>query len=656
MPELIADAQTGAGGFARRLRILGILIVSIVAATVPAVFAEFLYTPEGISTNGLITHLLLPMAGVLMMLLIVLVARRTAAVGNLELVWFRRSRIEAAAVLLLPFVALLSVVPTVALVDGAGLKWRDNHAFTADGRGIAFFVALTIGVTVVGPILQEVFWRGYVQRGFERIVGAFPAVLAQAVFFATVHIRPLAGLTPLFVFGLLAGLWRWRRRTLGPVIVAHMVLNGLYCAVHWPHWLDCARIRIATDYMAKMTESVRPAVYDPNDDARDCYERASRAFVAMPERLGQYRRALPENWPEWAFAGLRTWVAENEDALELAAEGARKPYYCPVYAGPTAMLASMPQTTGLRQLAFVLDTRIKLRAFDGRDDLLLADMTTLHRLACHLGGKKVLTHQVIGLGIRSLLTGTIRGILASESFEPQTLAAVQQQLERLEDADCGRLDFSLEQLVWRDNIQRMFTDDGDGQGRVPRTVAAGAGILRESIGKWIDPMTPEQNAAFLGLSREETTRRTEEFFTQIEIAAAETPWVLRHDPNGINSDLDDLIEGNAYVGLLGGAAKGILDLPWRARADLDALVATIAAMRYEAEQGEYPESLRQLVEAGFLRQTPRDPYSDDSLIYRRDENGFLLYSRGMDFDDDGGVPSRWGDGSDGGDQVFWPVR
>ncbi len=656
MSELIADAEAGAGGFAHRLRILGILVASVVATGVPAVFAEFLYTPEGISKNGLITHLLLPAAGMLIALLIVLVARRTGAVGNLELVWFRRGWVEATAVLFLPLVAMLLIAPTIALVDGLGLKWRDNHAFTADGRGIAFFVVLTIGVAVAGPILEEVFWRGYVQRGLERIVGAFPAVVAQAVFFTTVHIRPLAGLTPIFVFGLFAGIWRWRRRTLGPIIAAHMVLSGLYCAAHWPHWLDCTKIRITTDTVAKMTEMARPADYDPKDDACGCYERASQAVVEMPEMLGQYRRGFPENWPEGVFEQFRTWVTANETALELAAEGARKPYYCPIYAGPTAMLAGMPQAAGMRQLAFVLDTRIKLRAFDGQDDLLLADMTTLYRLACHLGGNKVLTHQLMGLGIRSLMTGTIRGILACESFEPQMLAAIQRQLEQLGDADRNVPNSALERLVWRDGIQRMFTDDGGGHGRIPRAVIAGAGVLPGSVKGWIDPMTPEQNAVFLGLSREETTRCTEEFFRHIEVAAAMTPWEFHHEPNGVKGVLNGLLQENAYVALLGSGSLGVLDLPWRAQVDLDALVATIAAIRYEAEHGEYPESLSQLAGAGLLRKTPQDPYSDDVLIYKRVDGGFLLYSRGLDFDDDGGVPSRWGDGPDGGDQVFWPVR
>jgi hypothetical protein len=63
-----------------------------------------------------------------------------------------------------------------------------------------------------------------------------------------------------------------------------------------------------------------------------------------------------------------------------------------------------------------------------------------------------------------------------------------------------------------------------------------------------------------------------------------------------------------------------------------------------------------LVGAGYLDRVPRDYFSkDSSLIYKRTNDSFLLHSRGLDFDDDGGTPSRWGQGEKGGDQVFWPV-
>ncbi len=71
---------------------------------------------------------------------------------------------------------------------------------------------------------------------------------------------------------------------------------------------------------------------------------------------------------------------------------------------------------------------------------------------------------------------------------------------------------------------------------------------------------------------------------------------------------------------------------------------------------EHPVSLDDLVRTGYLGRAARDYFSKDGLlIHQRTGGDFLLYSRGLDFDDDGGTPSRWGQGEKGGDQVFWPV-
>jgi hypothetical protein len=56
-----------------------------------------------------------------------------------------------------------------------------------------------------------------------------------------------------------------------------------------------------------------------------------------------------------------------------------------------------------------------------------------------------------------------------------------------------------------------------------------------------------------------------------------------------------------------------------------------------------------------------DPYGPGSLVYKRIDNGFLLYSFGTNLKDDGGTlghgwqghqPIMW---ADNGDWVFWPV-
>jgi len=62
-----------------------------------------------------------------------------------------------------------------------------------------------------------------------------------------------------------------------------------------------------------------------------------------------------------------------------------------------------------------------------------------------------------------------------------------------------------------------------------------------------------------------------------------------------------------------------------------------------------------------LKALPIDPFSDKPLVYRRTEDGFILYSVGPNFEDDGGVVGKDEKGrvkmwADEGDAVFWPVK
>jgi len=86
------------------------------------------------------------------------------------------------------------------------------------------------------------------------------------------------------------------------------------------------------------------------------------------------------------------------------------------------------------------------------------------------------------------------------------------------------------------------------------------------------------------------------------------------------------------------------------------LITTLAILRYRADTGRLPASLDEVVSAGYLDAMPMDPFGDGPLVYRRRDGDFVLYSRAFDLDDDGGVPSDWGKGDAGGDNVFWPVE
>jgi hypothetical protein len=72
------------------------------------------------------------------------------------------------------------------------------------------------------------------------------------------------------------------------------------------------------------------------------------------------------------------------------------------------------------------------------------------------------------------------------------------------------------------------------------------------------------------------------------------------------------------------------------------LEATILASRtglacrlYKNRTGQYPENLEALV-PGILKDVPVDPFTGKPLIYRREGEGFIVYSLGSNERDDGG--------------------
>lgn len=78
-------------------------------------------------------------------------------------------------------------------------------------------------------------------------------------------------------------------------------------------------------------------------------------------------------------------------------------------------------------------------------------------------------------------------------------------------------------------------------------------------------------------------------------------------------------------------------------ATLDALVLTarvgLACRIFKSRTGEYPENLQALVPA-LLTDVPIDPFTGDPLVYRREGEGFIVYSLGSNLKDDGGR-STW---------------
>ena len=105
-------------------------------------------------------------------------------------------------------------------------RWRPE-------RATAFAVNALVVVTVA-PLAEELFFRGLGVRAL-RPLGDAVAVVGSALLFALAH-GLLAGLPPLFLFGLAVAWVRLRSDSVWPGVVAHGTYNAVGIAVVVASW------------------------------------------------------------------------------------------------------------------------------------------------------------------------------------------------------------------------------------------------------------------------------------------------------------------------------------------------------------------------------------------------------------------------------------
>lgn len=80
-------------------------------------------------------------------------------------------------------------------------------------------------VGLVPAVCEEILYRGYVMRAFEKSWGIWPAMILSGVLFGLYHVQ-LTNLLPLAAIGILLAFVTWTSGSLYPAMAAHLVNNG----------------------------------------------------------------------------------------------------------------------------------------------------------------------------------------------------------------------------------------------------------------------------------------------------------------------------------------------------------------------------------------------------------------------------------------------
>ena len=428
-------------------------------------------------------------------------------------------------------------------------------------------------------------------------------------------------------------------------------------------WFFMGKPAVTVDYLAIWNEQVRPAANN-DENAEPFYSMAAEAFnadvIEATEEINEKRfdespRSL-STLSEDELEVIKHWVADNDETLKFVRQGNAKPYfwisYSPANKESTEVISIlMPGLGKHKRMAQILCWQGLLQADNGQTQEAFESVNQAYLFGSHIRGQKnSLIEQLVAMAIESMANKTLRIILSDNynKLDNALLTKTAKEFERMITNKDFRLNISGEKLFMYDEAQRCFVESKIGRDHLylPRLdMLSGKEFTTELLS------AKAVKVLFSHPDKEETLKTVDKYYDALDELVDKTPATLKIEGDPMRQLTEDLCRGNIFLEILMPAMGKCAEKSHKTRTDAQATLTVIAILRYHKQNSVFPENLRVLVDSGLLTEIPIDPFSDKTLIYRKTDGDFTLYSVGSDFEDDGGVETE----ERKEDRVFWPT-
>jgi hypothetical protein len=366
-------------------------------------------------------------------------------------------------------------------------------------------------------------------------------------------------------------------------------------------------------------------------------------------------RATNQPWTAKDEPELADWLARNEKPLAVVMEATRRPqYYNPLVPNrtedwsPGLLSALVPSVQKCRELTTALACRAMLRVSEGKIDEAWQDLLACHRLGRLLARGGTLIELLVGIAIEQIANKADLAFLDHSNLTFTQVLACLEDLRKLPPmsplADkinlCER--FSLLEIIMltaRHGTSVLESLSGS-KGRPANGDEFKDRLFTRSI-NW-DPAMRNANLWYDCLVstlriQDRTAREQEMAAISLELK------MLKQQVAGMG-----LLEkaslgpasrgewiGNILIALMLPAIDKVQDAVDRCEQGQRNLHVAFALAAYLHDQGHYPAKLDDLAPK-YLPKISDDLFSGEPLIYRLEDNGYLLYSVGPNGKDEDG--------------------
>ncbi len=399
--------------------------------------------------------------------------------------------------------------------------------------------------------------------------------------------------------------------------------------------------KITIDYVARYNELTKPAEFAPERNAADHIQKACELYIIPSTKLRDFNSTIRRNEEATQIFNsndpnslllLEKWIVSNKPALDQIKLAIQKPYCWferkseKGYA--SGILCPERSTTG--DLSRLLISSAKLNVYKNNFRASIDDIIDCYRVGqLYCRENLSIIEQFMGTRIRQDAVKTALYILPHSSPGTEELKHFQDSLQTILDNDSYIMGSETEKIFMYDAVQRIFLDWKRGINRPAfRLMNQFRCMCNDNNFLWIN--------AFVGPSRHEVIRQIDRLFELYDQLRDKTQWQIHHQYTEQLDEIDKIVESNFFMKILAPPLHRIFSTFQDSNAQTEALIAVLAILRFQADNSKLPATLEELISSGYLKNLPKDPYSEGNLIYRIIGDEFKLYSIGKDFEDNNG--------------------